>query len=230
MTPPITLQVRASTNEISLHEPVFIDCTLSNSSATAIQLDLGPGRVEAFRVTIAALADASVNELRRTCPGFAASGEIEIAPLAEHQESLLLQEWYRFASAGRYRITIAVLLEDARIGCAPFFIDVLPRDADRLRASCEALAARAVSGGVTADAIGAARALAYVADPIAVPFLERLFAGDSVIRRQAIEGLGRAGNEAARALLRPLARDSDKETAALARQALRGAGRGTVTD
>lgn len=227
----LSLQAKASIDEVSLHEPVFVDCILFNRNTKVARLDLGPGRIEAYRIAVKALRHSSIGEYRTTRSGFAASGEVEIAPLAEHREPLLLQDWYRFEEPDGYLITIALLLDGERISSEPFVLDVLPRDADRLRAVCEVLAERAVSGGVSAEAVDAARALAHVADPVAIPFLESLLAGNSVMRYQAIEGLGRIDDPAARALLEGLTRAKNKETVLLARQALRGGkGSGIVAD
>lgn len=224
----IDLRALVSENAVSLHEPVFVDCSFANRSPTALRIDLGPGRVEAFRVTVE--TSIGIGEFRRTSPGFADIGSIEIAADAKHHERLLLQNWYRFEVPGRYRVTIGALLEGVRLDAAPFHIDILSRDPDRLRATCLALMTQALSGGGTQSAIDAAHALAQVADPVAVPFLEQLLTGFSIMRYQAIEGLGRIDDEGARALLQRLSEDADLEIAALARQALLGDQGGTPAD
>lgn len=224
------LRCRPASAVVTLHEPVFVDCAITNRSSAPQEIDLGANRADNFVLSIAPPAGPAIDDLRHQTSGMAASGEIEIGPQAEHRERLLLQRWYGFAAVGRYSIVVRLVLPDVRLSSPGFTLEVLPRDPERLMAVCETLAGAALARGDAESSSLAAEALAQVADSIAIPFLERLLAGSHSVRHTAIAGLGRVDDAAARTLLEELSRDRDRDTAALARRALRGDGRATVMD
>jgi hypothetical protein len=225
----LELLCRPASAVVSLHEPVFVDCTIVNRSARPQRLDLGPDRIAHFVVSIEPPTGPASGQLRHEAAGIAASGEVEIAPHAEHRERLLLQRWYRFATPGRYKVLVGLAIPAMQLSSPPFMLEILPRDPERLLAVCETLAARAASPGDAEQSMQAAEALARVADPVAIPYLERLLSAGPAIQLAAIAGLGRIDDPAARALLEKLSQHRNRETAALARRALRG-GQRDVTD
>jgi hypothetical protein len=131
---------------------------------------------------------------------------------------------------GRYTVRVELDLAGTRVAARPFNVDVRARDPDRLAACCDALSRQALSATDTGQASIAADALAHVADPVAIPYLERLLDGSRGLQLQAIQGLGRIDDEAARQRLNMLSGHRDGEIALFARRALRGPPAGEIMD
>ena len=86
---------------------------------------------------------------------------------------------------------------------------VLPRDESRLKAACEKLAQKIESSNLNVrDMSAAASALAYVDDPVVVPYLERALRSGKYVEASVINGLARVGTEDAAQVLITMVRES----------------------
>ena len=102
-------------------------------------------------------------------------------------------------------------------------VKVLPRDEQALRAACDELSREALTALAYPDRNEAARALAYVQDRVAVPYLEDVLRrADSLsVANIAVSGLSRIGSAEARAALERVSREAAEDRAAVARGALK---------
>jgi hypothetical protein len=165
---------------ITQHEPVILVFELANPSAREADLDLGFGfkNVEVKLMDPAGrtwpkppLSPPKENEALVFMEG------IRAAPRTTGDAYLLLDEWFSFEKVGRYHIEVAVSPSSAsasrglRLPHSVLSLSVLPRQESALRAACAALAVRVRESKSHERAEIAAKALAKVDDPAAVPYL-----------------------------------------------------------
>lgn len=212
-------------NAITQHEPVLLDITIRNNSQTSVRFDPGYKYERiGFEVT-----DPEGRLLTRGVPvpqeGMTFSKAIDIAPAASGVISLLLDEWFTFDKIGDYKIDITVSSQARpnaeQIGemKSRLTLKVLPRDQPALESRCADLVRLIENSQTAAATIVAAKALAGVSDPAAVPFLAQ------ALRRREFAGLmiaalARVGTTAAVDALVVASRSNDPETNTLAKSAL----------
>jgi hypothetical protein len=128
----------------------------------------------------------------------------------------MLDEWVSFAAPGSYGVEIK-LPEIARAETVE--ISVLPRDTDRLKKVCEELARGALEAPLQRDAYVFARALTFVVDDEAVPYLKKI-AQNEDLAGTAVKGLERIADLKAVAALKDLCANPNRDTSVRARGAL----------
>src|SRR6266568_8556161 len=167
---------------VTLHEPVILDIVVDNQSEHPVNLDLGWRRIEKFRLALLK-PDGQIMPPRAKDPeGVSLIGQFSVAASERYRQWIALDELVDFDTIGRYALTVQfvggigavpdVLVRVDRNQTIP--ITVLPRDEDTLRATCAKFA------GVTLESMNADRymraatALAWVRDPVAVPYLRQI--------------------------------------------------------
>jgi hypothetical protein len=153
-----------------------------------------------------------------------------LEPGATYDQELLLNKWFNLSEEGSYSLSLTfdgsisfpdggkLALESIARGTSVTF-QVLPRNEMALRKACESLSQVATQGGGDKRALAAAEALAYIRDPIAIPFLVDL-AGRDGFADIAVRGFERIGTPESRQALEKLAIESSGDVASLAKGAL----------
>jgi hypothetical protein len=154
-------------------------------------------------------------------------GKIAVSPGADYKEALVMNQWFPFVTPGGYSVT-SQLTSDIESEDGSFRaesetsqLNVNPRDPVRLNKICEQLT-KEVETAPNADAAQEpALTLSYVDDEIAVPYLVRVLATNTLTQRFAVAGLERIGNDAAvEVLLSTLNNNQNADAAQLATGAL----------
>jgi len=141
---------------------------------------------------------------RQRSEGLTQPGKLVIGPGEDHQQALLLNQWFDLELPGKYLLTagISTAIEVGEVNTlAPqaqrLILEIKPRDTNRLTQVCEELAAKvSMAKGVEAEQESALK-LSYVEDPIAVPYLAEGLSAHMFNYSVAIRGLERIGNDAA---------------------------------
>jgi hypothetical protein len=211
---------------ITLHEPVVWRLQAHNVSKLTAQLDLGKNREENFIITYTGPNDPVPKTIRRHKEGFGITGTIAVAPNSTFEQELLLNKWVVFSDPGRYDIELKLLrgatqgADSIEISSFKASVEILPRDPKRLAEICNSLVARVEKANSYEQAAEAALELRFVADPVAVPYLQRALYAKKLVEPLAIEGLEQIANEeATQALIDALSR-TPPETSVIARSAL----------
>jgi hypothetical protein len=193
----LEMKFYAEEKAISMGEPVNIEFAAKNNARAPMALDLGLNRQGAFRFDIGA-PDGTVAHV--SAPALAGGADISVrisrvplAPGETYKQLVRLSQWYSFPLPGTYVVTGHLAGERFDVIVDPAFtITIAAPDANRLRVKCEQLAARALDPE-DAGGFDAGIDLSLIKDPIAVPYLERMLAGQPTARIAAIEGLARIG-------------------------------------
>lgn len=232
--PPLKAQERTiaasysiDTSAVTLSEPVYVTFRIRNEFGEPIHLDLGQDREQFFSFDISYPDGTFQGQVSKPIrEGIGIPGLVSINPGEDYEQRLLLNEWIRFSNAGVYLIQMHVnrQLQTASgdtILLSPFLtqLDVFPRDEERLRNVCEELATLIETTLSIEMAFEAAEALSYIADPIAVPYLERALRSGKQVESRAIEGLIRIGNLDAAEVLLSVLSESDAQASADVRTA-----------
>jgi hypothetical protein len=213
---------------VTQHEPVILVFELTNPSAGEADLDLGFG----FKNVEVKLTDPA----GRTWPkpplfppkeneALVFMEGIRAAPRTTGDAYLLLDEWFNFEKVGRYRIEVAVSPSSAsasrglRLPDTVLNLSVLPRQEAALRAACGTLAVRVRESKSYERAEIAAKALAKVEDPAAVPYLAEALSVKPFASIM-ISALARLNTPDAINALVAASQSSDPETSSLARATL----------
>lgn len=201
---------------VTMHEPVIVRVDVFNGSSQPVTLRLGRDRRENFQLAIES-PDGSVHERPETPvrEGAFDPGNVSIAPGQRLRHGLLLSEWMSFPVPGEYKIDVRLLTpiemsSGARAVSEPYraTIRVRSRDDSKLRAACERLVRQIESTDSVREANDAARALAYVDDPIVVSYLERALRSGRYVEHPVIDGLVKVGDEDAVRILTAVVRES----------------------
>lgn len=199
--------------EVSLHEPVILNFAVENELSQPVKLDLGQNRKGSFSFTITQPDGKKVELARYSRMGISIPGAVRLGAAETYQQSLLLNEWYGFPSPGNYEIQVRlskpVETRDGRpVSTQTEFrlpLKVGAENRGRLERVCTDLAAQVAAADSYDKAAEATRALGYVEDPLAVPYLEKALASGQLVEQLAVAGLERNGsNEAVEALLAAL--------------------------
>lgn len=201
---------------ITMHEPVIVRLDVSNESAEPITVRLGRDRKENFSLALQ-WPDGSEHKrppLSRR-EGLFAIGTIKLGPGERLRHQLLLNEWADFPGPGEYEIDVRLLTPIKMTSGAKFVSEpyhtgfkVLPRDESKLQAACERLVQQIESTDDVREGNDAASALAYVDDPIVVPYLERALRSGKYVEHPVIDGLARVGSEEAAQILIAVVKES----------------------
>src|ERR1041384_1262029 len=191
---------------VTLHEPAYAVFAVRNTRTEPVQFDLGFDRKEAFRFAIVRPDGRRVAIPKKGSEGFGRVGKVSVRAGETYTQRLLLNEWYAFDSPGDYTIEISV---DATFttpsgrklnpsgASVVRSLTVLPRNASVLERICRGLAEAARSGDSVEAQIEAARSLAYVQDPVAVPSPVQVLRTTRALQIYAVDGLARIGDQAA---------------------------------
>src|SRR5207302_980034 len=109
---------------------------------------------------------------------------------------LLLNEWSDYNIPGKYEVEVTLVNSGQEMSVTgnKMTFEIGPRDANRLTQVCASLVENVVGASSYQAAANATRALSYVQDPVAVPYLERTLHSGHLVEQIAIEGLERIGN------------------------------------
>jgi hypothetical protein len=219
----VVISYNLLSRHLTLHEPVIVTFNASNMTSQPFDLDLGGDLKENF-LFIVTSPNGAINKFGRTLSeGSHLEGKLSLKPGANYSENLLLNERYDFPTPGQYEVQIylvrwlrsngpAVSYErDPRDQGFRATVQIGPRNEAILTQTCDHLV-QVIGGAKSDEAREAAVALSYVADPIAVPYLEQVLS--SQWRYQALIGLGRVGNDAAIQALKAATLDKGTATAA----------------
>ncbi len=224
----VAISYALAASSITLHEPVILNFTVTNSLAGSVTLNLGQGRKGAFQFSI-----TQPNGTKVQLPGLSQEG---IGPIPEfalgsgqtYEQSILLNEWFDFSTLGRYRIDVQLttpIINQDRMNVAAgtkssFYLEIRPMDSAHLKRVCEDIAAQVMGSSSYEEAAKAANVLSFINDPVAVPYLEETLHSDKMVEQYAINGLRKIGdNEAIRVLTSAL-KMRKGDAAILARSAL----------
>lgn len=227
--PQVEFELRLAAEEVTLHEPVWLDLTIHNRSAEAVEVDLGHNARNHLAFVVRTPDGTRLVLPQTDDQGFGPTGRVTIEPGRSHTRRYLLNEWYAFPLSGMYVIEVA-LNGPPRMGyrsitrTAPqsVTLTVTPRDEARLDAVAKQLAAVAIDEKNAAMRMAAASALSRIDDPVAVPHLIRLLRSRSWSRAEAARGLARIDTPAARAALAEALEDPDPEFRTLVHQRAQG--------
>jgi hypothetical protein len=211
----VSVSYSLESSTTTMHEPVTVRDIL-NGSKQPITLRLGRDRKENFSLTIK-WPDGSAHT-RPATPrrdGAFDPGNVSLAAGETLHHRLLLNEWTSFPTPGEYQleahlVTPVEMSSGAKIVSKPYHtsFEVLPRDESQLRAACERLVQQIEATEAVRAANDAASALAYIDDPLVVPYLDRALRSGRYIEHQVIDGLTRIGNEDAARILIAVIKES----------------------
>jgi hypothetical protein len=224
----VVISFTAQASGVTLHEPVFWDFSVHNGLSESIDFDLGHNCKSNFEFTITEPDGSVIVTDRLSEEDFGLIGRVSLKPTEQHNQRLLLDEWYHFVKPGNYkiegRLTDLIRTQSGRsvnpILSEPLSLQVRSRNSDRLREVCQALTRTAVESSAVLEATEAALALSYIRDPIAVPYLETALREGRMARPYAITGLARIANKEAIEILISTMNGQDRESGTLARFAL----------
>jgi len=218
--------------DITVGEPVIVELTVDNQREDAIRVDLGFNRTENFVVTVKGPAGRphTAALLQSPLPDRAGrGGRVLVSPSQTFSHQLVLNQWFRFDQAGIYVVEIRLKTGITTAAGIPidvptpghFTIDVRPRNEWALKATCERLAQTVIETADVAQRLDAARALSYVADPVAVSYIASVIASTDAVDSLLIPALARIGGSEAWETLKRLQNSPDRDRASLASRFLR---------
>ncbi len=192
-------------SEISLHEPVILNFTVSNSLAESIKLNLGHDRKANFLLTVMRPNGTKIDLPRLTREGLGRVGKLSLKPNEIYEQRLLVNEWFDFNEPGKYKLVVRLGEPirtqqgmDVNANTESYVeLNILDKDVRRLERVSAKLASRVAEFSSYEDAAEAARSLSYINDPVAVPYLREALASDSMVEEIAAAGLERIGSEEA---------------------------------
>jgi hypothetical protein len=239
--PDFSFAFTLQTDKIPLRAPAIVEFSFYNGLEEEVILDLGHNETRNFSFTIRHTDGNLVSEFRFQEQTAGPVGKVKVRAKQTYRKELLLDEEYQFQEVGPYMIQPHFLgsVQTRHQGVseviggtalATLRLEILPYSAEKLAQSCQKLAQRVVHATTVSEAFVAARALSYVKDPVAIPYLV------SVLEEQRwgwgkefmIDGLGRNGSPEALQLLIGYATHNDPDVCDRARgrlQLLLGEGR-----
>src|SRR5262245_14813874 len=211
----VILRIEVEHGAAVLHEPIYLTFVVQNTQPERLDFDLGAYGKTTFAFSITE-PDGRIVQIApfKTPDGISALGRVRLGNGLTYTQKILLDEWYDFNSVGQYSIelrTAAIFRTSSgrsveTTPIKPIFLQVQPRDENRLDSICKSLATTVLTSSLsTGERETAAVTLSHVRDPVAIPFLLQLLErGFEVVAldRYAVEGLTRIGsNEAIGALI-----------------------------
>lgn len=230
-TPESMLSVELPENEVSLHEPVYLEIALKNESRERVEADLGVAKIGAFSFAI--LPEEGGDVARGASPvgptSFHTGNKVELEPGEHYQSRHLLNEWFTIDSPGSYRVKVLftgkVTNEDSdEVPVAKEFslpLTVHPRDPERLQEIARPLLETACQSRDLAASLDAARTLSHIDDVAITGFLVEMLECSFTVQVEAVSGLRRLGTTESIDALIEAAQGSDQALAELAAGVLR---------
>ena len=231
-TEDVTISYAFTSPGYSLHEPVILRFSLHNDLRQPIRLDLGRNYKEHFLITVTSPNGSRVAVPPLRAQGAARTGLVTLEGGGEFKQNLVLNEWIKFETIGRYEIEIRLaepvqspngnpLPDAAQLGVFHGSVEVTPEDPNRLASVCDLLANRVEESSSFEQAWDAALALSFIDDPIAVPYLRKVLHAKRGVEFAAIDGLERIADPSSVAsLISALSMTDDPSTPLKARSAL----------
>lgn len=184
---------------ITLHEPVVVQLRAENKSGQPASLDLGFDRVGNLRFLITATGGNPIQVVARLHGGIARTGIVKVAPGETYTQNVLLSAHYAFPAKGLYLIRVNFVPHAATAGRGELAaykskkmrLQVSPRNPSQLKKVCENLVKKIMSRNAEST-LESAKALSYVNDLVAVPYLEQAATQgpfNVVVRQIATHGL-----------------------------------------
>jgi hypothetical protein len=215
---------------ISLHEPVVVIFSVHNGLSQPITLTLGSQSQQYFQFSLTTPQGHALQSYRN--PGedvdlvIVGSGKVEVVPGGDYEQPLLMNQWFKFDTAGTYVLTSQLTTNIDVAGDASLQpqgqtirLIIKPRDARRLEEVCDELAKQVLTAK-DEEAREPALKLSYIDDPIAVRYMAHVLSHHMFDYELVVRGLERMGDEAAVEVLLSALGDSYGDIAALARRAL----------
>lgn len=227
---PVTVVFEAPAHVV-LNEAVVLSLTIRNRSTEPIAFDLGRDRKENLEIQLTGPDGVTRSLPRWTLGGVGGIyriGKVSLPPGEDLTEQYVLSEWTSLGQPGAYKIQVTVDSEFRMadgtlvnpLRSQPLEVTVGGRDAGSLREVCDRLTKRAIENPNAQAGWDAARALSYVVDPVAIPYLEAVARATNSHDQVIVEGLIRIGTPLARAVLDGMAASADKRRSVLSRGAL----------
>jgi hypothetical protein len=190
---------------LTVNEPVLLKVVAENGTAEGVTIDLGTDFYGNFHAKLAR-PDGRMEIVPKPHEvlwqvGF--PGAIALAAHGKVEKVLLLNRWFRFDMAGRYFLELELPeAPDSLAGSAPqvasrgeIVIDVGVRDPERLMDVCAKLEKEVMTSAPSPPGeVSPAEILAYIEDPITVPYLVELLGKKPHLDPLLAEGLGRIGD------------------------------------
>jgi hypothetical protein len=182
---------------ITLHEPVLARFSIRNALRKPIHFSIDNDSLEGFELAVVPPTGDAVRQ-PLIVPGFHVGGTTTLQPGQEYRKEIVLSRWYAFPNPGRYKIVAEmappIYTEGQKlirsVASETLWLEVKPRDADRLKQACESLSQAVLHGPDTAAKWTAMLALAYVRDPVAIPYLREVaVVTEADYRSPAVKGL-----------------------------------------
>ena len=197
----IALSFSLEKQTITLHEPVVVRLRAENKSGQPVSIDLGFDRIGNLQFLINLAGEKPVRVVAHLHGGLARYGIVKIAPGGTYTQNVLLSALYAFRSEGLYLIRVNFVSRGPTTGVGEvpvckskeMRLQILPRNPSQLKKVCENLVEKIMSRNAE-SAMESARALSYVNDLVAVPYLEQAATSgpfNIVDRPTAIDGLAR---------------------------------------
>jgi hypothetical protein len=225
---PISVVFSPNASEVGVHEPVLIKVSISNNTQQTVRIDLGPDRVGNFRFICERPDGARIVLKQQQREGIHRLGNLSILPSQPYVENILLSEWMDFDAPGQYKIKAelqsSVSAEDGEPYRTQLFrgelsLHVTALDKEDIQKTCGNLFQKILLARSYEDAAAAARALATVKEPEAVPYLVQATALWH-LQPITIPALGQTGGRGSIEALISLLTSNDPDSRAIARSTL----------
>lgn len=211
--------------KFTLHEPVVVQFSIKNRLNEPISLDLGHNRKTSFLITVLKPNGSIVRVPELSSEGLGAIGRISLDPMQQYSQRLLLNEWYDFSEPGTYMVDINLAAPIQANGGSTINVAtkkrvkiyVAPRDADALKRKCEELGNAVAQSASYAEAEEAARALSYIRDSVAVPYLKTALDANKLVSVIILDGLSRLSSDEAIEVIISAAQSQNQDTAEYAK-------------
>lgn len=175
----IALAITPAALTITQHEPAGAAIEVTNHTDRPIAIDLGINRREHVELLITPPGGDAAWTRIPPREGGGRPGDLVLAPGETVAEPVFLDQWRAPREIGLHRYEPRLLsfafdgAPPAPIVTSVAEVTVLPRDEAILRHRCAALCDAAIGTADREARVAAATELAWIPDPIAVPFIER---------------------------------------------------------
>lgn len=195
---------------ITLNEPVTIQMKIRNGLKDILIVDLGADRKANFIFKIVEPNGSSIQPPQFSPFGLVPIGKFSIGPGQTYSQEILLDEWYKPAQLGAYKVEVSLAkpfqngngetVDTKTEGELTFRVG--PRDVKVLNDLCGQLVDKVLHGQSQGEKAEAARTLSYIRDPASVPYLGEVLKNGGELGGFAVDGLVRIRNAQAIGILR----------------------------